>query len=264
MPSTHPRVATSRPRASRPTATWPGWQRAELGHELGLFDRRSPDDDALDPGQEPLTRRFDAPHATARLHLARHARADRLDHTEIRALAGAGGVEVDDVDPRRARGLEVAGDPHRVVVVDRLRVEVALVEPDTLPVAEVDRRVELEPADAQRLPLVDGMPPVPSIFTASRNAPRDPLERRLDDVVAVSPGERAHVQGDPRREGEGAPELLGELRVERADPLDDRVDLVDEERPAREVEGHLHERLVERDERRREAAHAGLVAERLP
>ena len=44
---------------------------------------------------------------------------------------------------------------------------------------------------------------------------------------------------------------------------DDRVDVVDEERPAREVDRDLHERFVERHERVREAAHAGLVAERL-
>ena len=44
---------------------------------------------------------------------------------------------------------------------------------------------------------------------------------------------------------------------------DDRVDLVDEERPARQVERDLHERFVERHERVGEPAHAGLVAERL-
>ena len=41
------------------------------------------------------------------------------------------------------------------------------------------------------------------------------------------------------------------------------LDVVDEERPARQVERDLHERLVERHERVREPAHAALVAERL-
>ena len=44
---------------------------------------------------------------------------------------------------------------------------------------------------------------------------------------------------------------------------DDGVDLVDEERAARQVERDLHQRLVEGHERRREPPHAGLVAEGL-
>ena len=80
--------------------------------------------------------------------------------------------------------------------------------------------------------------------------------------MAVATGERAHVQRDPRREREGAPELLRELRVEGADPLHDRVDLVDEEGAAGQVEGHLNQGFVERHERVREATHAGFVAER--
>ena len=117
-----------------------------------MFDRRGPDDDALDPREETLTGCLDTPDTTTRLHLARHSRADRLDHAEIHALTGAGGVEIDDMDPFRTGGFELARDPHRVVVVDRLRVEVSLVEPDAFPAAQVDGRVELEPADAQRLP----------------------------------------------------------------------------------------------------------------
>ena len=61
---------------------------------------------------------------------------------------------------------------------------------------------------------------------------------------------------DARAVDEALPELLRELRIERADPLRDRLDVVHEERPAREVERDLHERLVERHQRVREAAHA--------
>ena len=78
------------------------------------------------------------------------------------------------MDPLRARGLEVAGDAHRVVVVDGLRVEVTLVEPDALPVAQVDRRVQLGTPPLKGVPLVDGTP-VPSILTASRSARATPL-----------------------------------------------------------------------------------------
>src|SRR5437899_2299432 len=74
----------------------------------------------------------------------------------------------------------------------------------------------------------------------------DALERRLDDVVAVLARHRPHMQGDAGREGERTPELLRELRVERADPLRLRVDLVDEEGTTREVERDLDQRLVER------------------
>ena len=129
-----------------------GVERTQIGHQLGVLDRRGPDDDALDPREEALTRRLDAPHATPGLHLARHRRADRLDHAQIGALTGTRGVEIDDVDPLRAGGLELARDPNRVVVVDGLRVEVALVEPDALPVAQVDRRVEPEPATLKGCP----------------------------------------------------------------------------------------------------------------
>src|SRR5215471_14370555 len=57
---------------------------------------------------------------------------------------------------------------------------------------------------------------------------RDTLERRLDDVVAILSGHRTHVQRDTRAVDESLPELLGELRIEGADPLRDRVDVVDE------------------------------------
>src|SRR6266496_2609493 len=88
----------------------------------------------------------------------------------------------------------------------------------------------------------------------------DALERRLDDVVTVLARERAHVQRDPGREREGAPELLGQLRVEGADPLGLRVDFVDEERSTGQVQRDLDKRLVEGHNRAGEAAHAGLVA----
>ncbi len=61
---------------------------------------------------------------------------------------------------------------------------------------------------------------------------------------------------------EALPEFLGELRIERADPLGHRLHVVDEERAAGEVERHLHQRFVERNERVGEPAHAALVAER--
>src|SRR6185312_2830930 len=83
----------------------------------------------------------------------------------------------DDVDPPRARGLELAGDAHRIVVVHRLRVEVALVEAHAVAVTEVDGGQQVgddgpggrDRRRAQSVPLVDGTA-VPSTLTASRNA----------------------------------------------------------------------------------------------
>src|SRR5215213_3114467 len=91
--------------------------------------------------------------------------------------------------------------------------------------------------------------------------PGDALERRFDDVVPVAARQRSDVQRDPRTERERAPELLGELRVERADELGDRVDLVHQEGTTRQVERDLDECLVERHERRGKATHARLVAQ---
>src|SRR3954465_4045415 len=68
---------------------------------------------------------------------------------------------------------------------------------------------------------------------------RERLARRLDDVVAVLAGERTNVQRDPRAVDKALPELPHELRIEGADPLGDRVDLVREKRPTGQVERDL-------------------------
>ena len=63
-------------------------------------------------------------------------------------------------------------DAHRVVVVDGLGGEVALVQADAVPAAQVDRREEID--QPSEVPLVDGTP-VPSTRTASRSARATPL-----------------------------------------------------------------------------------------
>src|SRR3954462_10496723 len=102
-------------------------------------------------------------------------------------------------------------------------------------------------------------------FDADRVAQRTrhALERGLDDVVTITTGERLDVQRDPGTERERPPEFLGELWVEGADPLRARIDVVDEKGTAREVERDLHQRFVERDQRRREPPNPRLVSERL-
>jgi len=53
-------------------------------------------------------------------------------------------VEVDDVDPAGPCLRKAAGDDRRVVGVDLFALEVALTEAHDAPVAEVDRREDLE------------------------------------------------------------------------------------------------------------------------
>ena len=75
------------------------------------------------------------------------------------------------------------------------------------------------------------------------------------------------VQRDAGGGREGPPELLRQLRVEGGGcpvgGVGTELDVVGEERPTREVERHLDERLVEGHGDRREPPDAGLVPERL-
>ena len=56
-------------------------------------------------------------------------------------------------------------------------------------------------------------------------------------MVTVPARKAAKVERDARAVDEALPELLGELGIEGADPLRDRFDVVNEERPPRQVEG---------------------------
>ena len=75
------------------------------------------------------------------------------------------------------------------------------------------------------------------------------------------------VEGERRRRGEGPPELLGQLRVERGGPeregVGEEVDLVGQEGPTRQVESHVHQCLVEGKGDRSETPDAGLVPQGL-
>ena len=155
---------------------------AQLLDEGGSFDRGRAHHHAFDAGVEQLRRRVGRPHAAPDLDLAGDAADHEADLLEVRAGAGAGRVEVDHVDPLGAGGLELAGDAHRVVVVDGLGVEVALVQAHAVTTPQVDRGIEIGDGrphgwrgrSSQSVPLVDGTP-VPSILTASRSARATPL-----------------------------------------------------------------------------------------
>ena len=178
------------------------------------------------PASSSSQRRLGRPHAAARprtLQATLRARSRRICSRWVR-VAGAGGVEVDHVDPLRAGGLELARDAHRVVVVDGLGVEVALVQAHAVAVAQVDGGIEVEAharstsARGQSVPLVDGTP-VPSTFTASRSARATPLNDASITWWPFLPDSERMCSVMPAPNDERPPELLGELRIEGADPL---------------------------------------------
>ena len=71
-------------------------------------------------------------------------RGDGRDDRAMRRDAGPGGVEIDDVQPRRARRRELERGRDRIRVVCGLPVEVALGEPDHASPTQVDRRQDVE------------------------------------------------------------------------------------------------------------------------
>ena len=191
----HRDVAPTRVEADRDVT---GMDRAQLVDELGALHRGGADDHARDAGAEQGSRGLDRAHAAAGLHLATHCGTDRFDGADVGGHARTRGVEVDHVDPLRARGFEVARHRDGIVAVDGLGVVVAAEEADDLAVTDVDRGIQLE-AVAHSVPLVDGTP-VPSIFTASRNAratplndasitwwPLRPLSERMCSVIPAPP-----------------------------------------------------------------------------
>ena len=124
---------------------------AQLLDQRRPLDRGGADDHPLDAGVEQLA----APASAVRTPpptSTRHAtlRTIRRIWSRCVRLTGAGGVEVDDVDPLRAGGLELAGDPHRVVVVDGLGGEVALAQADAVPAPQVDGGKEVDHGGRQR------------------------------------------------------------------------------------------------------------------
>ena len=125
------------------------------------------------------------------------------------------GIEVDDVDPTRAGGVELPRDRDGVVGVDGLGVVVAAREPDHLTVAEVDRREEIHQrptgavtashevvehlqADRARLLRVELRRPDRSDLDRGREPP-PVLAPRADDRVVVGFGGEGMHEVEPRR-----------------------------------------------------------------
>ena len=70
-------------------------------------------------------------------------RGDTLDQAQVRR-PGEGAVEIDEVEPGRARGRETLRGRDRVAAVDRDPLAAALREADDASVEHVDRRVDDE------------------------------------------------------------------------------------------------------------------------
>ena len=112
-------VAAARVEADRDLA---GMQRRELVDDLGVLDRGAADHDARRARREPVARHrppMRTPPPVCTLDV--DGGADRFDRAEVRVAAVERGVEIDDVDPARARVGEPARDRDRVVAVDRSR-----------------------------------------------------------------------------------------------------------------------------------------------
>ena len=151
------------------------------GEPVRVLRRRAADDGAVDAQrQRPIHRRV-VPHAPAELHRNGTGRGDdAADRRFVGAFAGAGGVEVHDVQPRRAAFAEPRGDGGGVVAEDGLAVVVALPQADALPAAEVDRGEDFEGGVAHPANCPPGPPP-PLGGAASAFPPR-----RL--AAAANPG----------------------------------------------------------------------------
>ena len=133
----------SPPRWSSPTAT--GTTAATSSTSAGSAHRRRPHHDAGDAGVGEGLGVVDASarrRRSARPPARRRRRRSRPTAGRFAGSPGPRGVEVDDVDPRRALGAEVGGDGDRVVAVDRLGRVVALAQAHDVAAAQVDRRVQ--------------------------------------------------------------------------------------------------------------------------
>ena len=119
-----------------------------VGDDARLAHRRRAHHHAGDTEPGQLRNVVHGPDAATGLHLG--GRADRGDDRRhdrpVDRIARLGGVEIDDMDPGRSRGGEVAGDRDRVVAVDRLVVVVAGAQPHDPAAEQIDGGIEVDHA----------------------------------------------------------------------------------------------------------------------
>ena len=121
-----------------------------------------------------------------------------------------------------------------------------------------------DPGHSVSVPLVDGTPLSPgSMETASRRARANALKLASIMWWAFEPERTQRCSGHLRGVGDRPEELLGQLRVEARDRHVGKLRVEGAERPARDVDRALTQRLVHRHQRRAEAADPGAVTQRL-
>ena len=141
-PSVQPFTVTSPSRASTATTSAAGPKRASAAVEERVVERGRAEEHARGAGRERRVDQLEA--AVAAADLDRDpGRGDTLDQAQVRR-PGEGAVEIDEVEPRRARGGEALRGRDRVAAVDRDPLATALGEADDASVEDVDRRIDDE------------------------------------------------------------------------------------------------------------------------
>ena len=142
-------LPTARPsRTSTATTIDSGpWAATSVANERRVPERGRAEDDAARAGRE--SRRSTSPIERTRRPTSTVARRpdgrdDLCDDAELRRLPCPRSVEIDDVEDRGAGVGEALRHLDRVVAVDRLPAEVALLQPNDATTAKVDRRDHVE------------------------------------------------------------------------------------------------------------------------
>ena len=133
-------------------------------HQLGLLQRHGAEDDAIEAaGQQLLGSRCRA-HAAPQLHGDVEGGGDRLHHSVVHRLTGAGAIEIDQMQPLCPLALPVQRLGHRIVAEARHLVVIALVEPHAVAVEQVDGGNDLHGGRrGQRLPARLPEAPIPQL-----------------------------------------------------------------------------------------------------
>ena len=110
----------------------------QLAHQLGLFDRHGAQDHPIQTAGQQLLGPLGAAHPTPQLYGDRQCGGDCLDGPVVDGLAGAGAVEVHQVQPLRPLVLPGQGLGHRIVAEPGHLGVIALMEPHAVAIQQVD------------------------------------------------------------------------------------------------------------------------------
>ena len=109
---------------------------------LGFFSATVPRITRAHAGGKPALDGGEIANAAAELAGNFHRREDRFHRRAVDRLAGKGAVEIDQMQPGRARGSEFARLIRGIAVVDGGVVHGATAQPHAGAILEIDRRIE--------------------------------------------------------------------------------------------------------------------------